>query len=126
MAVFPVNDFEWRPAIEEFCAERTSAVLTKSSFNIGTDAGVIGVIARLDDVDRPVNPAPPRMTVSRFDSMLYKYTGFLQGTFRMAVASLLKIQSHSCTTIGQTASDFEPFYSLTCYFMGWWPDVDRV
>jgi hypothetical protein len=58
MAVFAVNDFEWRSAIEEFCAERTSAMLTKTSFNIGADAGVIRVIARLDDVDRPVNPAP--------------------------------------------------------------------
>jgi hypothetical protein len=58
MAVFAVNDFEWRPAIEEFCAERAGAVLIKTSFNIGTDAGVIGVIARLDDVDRPVNSAP--------------------------------------------------------------------
>jgi hypothetical protein len=58
VAVFPVNDLEWRPTIEEFCAERTSAVLIKTSFNIGTDTGVVGVIACLDDVDRPVNHAP--------------------------------------------------------------------
>ena len=114
MAVFPVNDLEWGSAVEEFCAEWARNVLLKTSFNIGADAGVKRVIARLDDVDRPVNPAPPRLTVNRFDSMLYKYTGFLQGTFGMALASLLKIQSHFCTTIGQTVSDFEPFYSLTC------------
>ena len=58
MATFPVNDFERRPAIEEFCAQRTRTVLFETSFNIGSDAGVVGVIARLDDVDRPVNIAP--------------------------------------------------------------------
>jgi len=57
MAVFPVNDFEWCPAIEEFCAQRTRTVLFETSFNISCDAGVVGVIARLDDVDRPVNIA---------------------------------------------------------------------
>jgi hypothetical protein len=58
MAVFPVNDLEWRSAIEEFCAERTRTVLIKTSINIGTDTGIKRMIARLDDVDRPVNPVP--------------------------------------------------------------------
>jgi len=58
MAVFAVNDLEWCSAIEEFCAERARAMLIKTSFNIGADAGVKRVITRLDDVDRPVNPAP--------------------------------------------------------------------
>jgi len=57
MAVLLVNDFEWRPAVEEFCTQRTRFVLFETSFNIGSDAGVVGVIVRLDDVNRPVNIA---------------------------------------------------------------------
>jgi len=50
--------------------------------------------------------------------MLYKYSGFLQGTFEPPRASLLEIQTHSPTTLDQTVFDFDPFCNLTCYFMG--------
>ena len=58
--------------------------------------------------------------------MLYKYTGFLQGTIETPGASLQETQTHSHTMIDQTAFDFGPFYSLTCYFIGLCASVDQV
>ncbi len=58
--------------------------------------------------------------------MLYKYTGFLQGTIETPGASLQETQTHSCKRIDQTAFEFDPFYSLTCYFIGLCSGVDKV
>jgi hypothetical protein len=56
MSIFLISHLERCPAVEVFGALRSSRMLLEAPRDIGADSGIVGAIARLDDVDRPVNP----------------------------------------------------------------------